>query len=440
MFRRSFLKTCALTAGASFTRAAHARIAGTGNVSPNERVTMAMVGVRGRGRPVLAGFAARPDVDVKYVCDVDQGVLNERVSEVTKTGKPMPERISDFRRAIDDDDVDIVVLGTPDHWHAIPTIMACQAGKDVYVEKPDGHNAIEGRLMVAAAKKHKRIVQLGTQGRSDQHILDALEYVKKGNLGRVRFAKAWESARQGDIGNPPDSTPPEGVDYDMWLGPAPKRPFNIRRFHSTWRWFFDYGTGDLGNDGVHRLDYARWALETALDVQNEGPLGWPICVSAQGGKLYFHDAQEWPDTLMVTFQYPSCLLTYEMRIWTPYPYYGEHEGAIVYGDNGYVVIANRSWHACDGKGDRVAEGSGHDQTERHIDDFLKCVRSRRKPAADLETVGHPSSMLCHLGNAAWRAGRTLYFNKDTYTFDNDPEANKYLIRPEYRHPWMLPKV
>lgn len=439
MFRRSFLKTCALTAGASFTRAPKIGIAAPNIASPNERLTVAMIGVRGRGGAVLDGFAARPDIEVKYVCDIDRRVLGERVHNLRNTTKHSPEMISDFRHAIDDNEVDIVALGTPDHWHAIPTIMACQAGKDVYVEKPDGHNAHEGRLMVEAAKKHKRIVQLGTQARSSRHLTEAVEYIRKGNLGTVRFAKAWESAKQSGIGNPPDSEPPEGVDYNMWLGPAPERPFNIRRFHSSWRWFFDYGTGDLGNDGVHRLDYARWGLETALETQGDGPLGWPISVSAQGGKFYFQDAQEWPDTLMVTFQYPNSLLTYEMRIWTPYPYYGEPEGAVVCGDNGYVVIANQSWRAHDAKGNRVAEGTDRDRTAEHIDDFVTCVRTRRKPAADLETVGHPSSMLCHLGNAAWRAGRTLYFDKDTYTFKNDSDANQFLSR-EYRSPWKLPRV
>jgi predicted dehydrogenase len=332
------------------------------------------------------------------------------------------------------------VLGTPDHWHAIPTIMACQAGKDVYVEKPDGHNILEGRTMVAAARKYQRIVQLGTQARSDASLHRALEYIASGKLGRVRFAKGWESSRQGSIGHTPDSDPPPGVDYDLWLGPAPKRPFNRRRFHGSWRWFFDYGTGDLGNDGVHRLDKARWGLETALAAEGKELPSTPRSVSAEGGKYYFDDDQEWPDTFMVTYDYPDAVLTYEMRIWSPYRLDGEAEGAAVLGDEGYMVIGNGRWRAFDARGQQVAEDAGGDVTLAHAQNFLDCMRSRQKPAADLETVGHPSSLLCHLGNAAWRAGRSLRFDPETYTFINDEDANQYLTRPEYRKPWLLPKI
>jgi predicted dehydrogenase len=269
-----------------------------------------------------------------------------------------------------------------------------------------------------------------------------MAYIAQGHLGKVRFAKAWESSRQGAIGFPADSEPPAEVDYDLWLGPAPKRPFNARRFHGSWRWFFDYGTGDLGNDGVHRLDVARWAMETALAAQGEKVSRLPAAVSAHGGKYYFDDAQEWPDTLMVTYDYPEskCVLTYEMRIWSPYPLHGEAEGAAVCGDKGSVVIGNRGWRVFDAKGKPVSEATGSDNTAGHVRNFLDCLRSRAKPNADLETVGHPSSLLCHLGNAAWRAGRTLRFDAETYTFRDDPDANRLLTRPAYRPPWVLPNI
>ena len=234
----------------------------------------------------------------------------------------------------------------------------------MYVEKPDGHNIIEGRTMVAAARKYERVVQLGTQARSGTFQKEAMAWIAEGHLGKVRFAKAWESASQGAIGYPPDGQPPEGVDYDRWLGPAPLRPFNPRRFHGSWRWFFDYGTGDLGNDGVHRLDVARWALATAVAAQQGQVPALPAAVSAHGGKYYFDDAQEWPDTLMVTYDYPEarCVLTYEMRIWTPYPLHDEAEGAGVCGDNGFVVIGNSRWRAYDRKGQLIQEASGGDDT------------------------------------------------------------------------------
>ena len=400
------------------------------------------MGVRGRGGSVLSTFAGLSDVEVRYVCDIDDAALAAGLNRVEqKTGRK-PDGIKDFRRAIDDKSIDAFVIGTPDHWHALPTIYACQAGKDVYVEKPDGHNILEGRTMVAAAKKYGRIVQLGTQSRSGQHFLSVIDYLKTGALGKVRFAKAWESARQGSIGRPPDSDPPKGVDYEMWLGPAPLRPFNRARFHGNWRWFFDYGTGDLGNDGVHRLDYARWALGAALSAEGQTLPDLPRAVSAHGGKYYFDDAQEWPDTMMVTYDYePGCLLTYEMRVWNAYPFEGESEGAAIHGDGGYVTIGNSRWRAFDAKGKLIKEEpGGYNNDIPHARNFLDCLRSRQKPSADLETVGHPSSLLCHIGNAAWRAGRTLRFDPTTYTFKNDAEANQYLTRAEYRKPWLLPKI
>ena len=435
MDRRTFLQSAATAslAAAVSTRYAQARVA------PAEKISVCVIGVRGRGGGLLTTFAALPDVEVRYVCDVDQSVLVSRGAQVQEIAGKRPQLIQDFRHALDDKAVDAFVIGAPDHWHALPTIYACQAGKDVYVEKPDGHNILEGRTMVAAAKKHNRVVQMGTQGRSGVFQKNAMGYIASGKLGKVRFATAWESARQSNIGKPADSQPPDGVDYDLWLGPAPTRAFNERRFHSHWRWFFDYGAGDLGNDGVHRLDIARWGLETALAAQGETALGLPRAVSAHGGKLYFDDLQEWPDTLLVTYDFPGCVLTYEMRLWNGYKLHDETEGCAIYGDEGYVIIGNRRWRAFDARGKQISEESGEDNTVGHANDFLDCMRTRNRPAADLETVGHPSSLLCHLGNAAWRLGRTVKFDPATYTFD-DNEASQYLTRPEYREPWLLPKL
>ena len=237
--------------------------------SANERISLCVMGLNGRGGKLLSIFASLPNVDITHVCDVDSGVLVARVKSLTDQTRHRPAKITDYRRALEDKNVDALVIGTPDHWHAIPAIHACQAGKDVYVEKPDAHNILEGQTMVAAARKHQRVVQLGTQSRSGKVQRNAMEYIAAGKLGKVRFAKAWESSRQGNIGHPPDGEPPSGVDYDMWLGPAPKRRFNSRRFHGSWRWFLDYGTGDLGNDGVHLLDLARWGLESAVSAEGK---------------------------------------------------------------------------------------------------------------------------------------------------------------------------
>lgn len=409
--------------------------------APNDRITIAAIGVKGRGGHVLSSFASRSNVDVKYICDIDDTVLGQRTEQTEKSTGRKPEMIKDFRRALEDPAVNAVMIGTPEHWHAIPTIMACQAGKDVYVEKPDGHNILESRTMVEAQRKYKRVVQLGTQSRSGQHFHDAMAYLASGAIGKALFAKAWESGKQGSIGKPADSDPPAGVDYDFWLGPAPKRPFNVRRFHGNWRWFFDYGTGDLGNDGVHRLDVARWAFDTALAAKNEPALGHVQAVSAHGAKCYFDDLQEWPDNYLATYDFgQGRLLTYEMRIWSPYPLHGETEGAAVYGDEGYVVLGNDGWRAYGPKDKLIRDEKGsYGNDIAHVENFLTCMQTRDKPNADLETVGHYSSMLCHLGNAAWRAQQTLHFDLEKFQFVEEA-GNKYLTRPEYRKPWLLPTL
>jgi predicted dehydrogenase len=434
MHRRDFLSGTAAAALASQLAAQEKT-----NVSPNDKIAVCVMGVRGRGGSLLSTFASLPDVEVRYVCDIDETVLQQRIAGLAKSTAHKPQAIKDYRAALDDKSLDAIVNGGPDHWHALPTIHACQAKKDVYVEKPDGHNIVEGQTMVAAMKKHERVVQMGTQMRSAPHLLAAMEYLQTGALGKVRFAKAWESGRQGAITAVPDGDPPKGVDYDRWLGGAPLRKFNARRFHGNWRWFFDYGTGDLGNDGVHRLDVARWALETALAAKQQTLPAVPTRVSALGGKYYFDDVQEWPDTLQVTFDYEGlALLNYEMRIWTGYPLYDEPEGSLVYGDAGSMILGNTRWRAFDAKGKLIKEQAGNYDDGSHARNFLDCMRTRAKPAADLATVGHPSSLLCHLGNAAWRARRTLRFDPATYRFLDDEDANQYLTRKEYRKPYELP--
>lgn len=441
MDRRRFLQqTVAATSLAAIAR--------VGRGAPaSERVRAGFVGVGGRAFNLLDTFSAQPDVEIVAISDLDPARVAPAMKLLAERSLKAPALHEDFRRIVDDSSIDVLVVGTPDHWHAIPTILACQAGKDVYVEKPDGHNIVEGQRMVAAQRKHDRIVQMGNQARSDAGFLAAMEYIRSGKLGRVLVAKAWENAKQGSLGFPPDGDPPAGVNYDLWLGPAPKRAFNPLRFHGNWRWFFDYGTGDLGNDGVHRLDYARWGLDTVLAAQGASPLGPPRRVSAQGGKWYFDDVQEWPDTLQVTYEYGGdkaanrgMVLSYEMRLWAPYAYHGEKEGAVLYGDQGYIVLGVSRWQAYDGDNHVVAEGQCNSDTAPHARNFLECVKSRERPNSDLETVGHPASLLCHTGNVAWRVGRTVEIDPETETFVGDDQANALRTRPAYRAPWTLPEV
>ncbi len=439
--RRRFIGTAVASAAAANRVLAGEPVA---KAPASERVRVGVVGAGGRARSLNNTFAENRYAEVVAIADLDPARWHPTLEEVTRKQGRRPRITKDFRYLIDDPQIDAIVVGTPDHWHAIPTILACMAGKDVYVEKPDAHNIIEGRRMIPAMRKYRRIVQMGSQHRSTAKLASAQEFVRSGALGRCLVAKAWESSRQGSIGFPPDGDPPPGVDYDMWLGPAPKRPFNPNRFHGRWRWFFDYGTGDLGNDGVHRLDMAMALLEAACERQGDGPLGYPKTISASGGKWYFNDMQEFPDTLQVTYRFGETapkLLTYEMRIWAPYRMEGETEGAAIYGDQGYLVIGNGGWRAYGPGGRLLKEVRGDSHERPHVQNFLECVKTRRRPNCDLETIGHRASVLCHAGNISARVGgRTLVLDQSTETFVGDEEANRLRGRPEWRKPWVLPEV
>jgi len=401
-------------------------------VAANDKIGVAVIGVRGQGNALLKTFAAQPDVNITHICDIDDAVCNQRGGETEKSTGKAPKLVKDYRTILDDKSVDVLVVGTPDHWHALPTIHGCIAGKDVYVEKPDGHNILEGKTMVAAARKHNRMVQLGTQARSAPDLIEAVKYVQAGNLGKVIYGRAWETDFQAAIGKPADSAPPATVDYDLWLGPAPLRPFNVRRFHGSWRWFFDYGCGDLGNDGVHRLDFCRWAL--GIDS-----LQLPTTISAAGGKFYFDDAQEWPDTQIITYEYPNKIMTYEMRIWSKPRLFEATEGAAIYGDNGWLLISNTGWKHFDAKGQVVKEMTGRAPLGLHVRNFLDAVKSRKRESLNQEIAqGHVSSVMCHAGNIAWRTGKKLKLDPKRESFD-DAEANKYIGR-EYRKGFELPNV
>lgn len=438
MDRRSFLSRSGMTL-AALTLAGE-RVA---RASAAERIRVGVVGTAGRARSLIASFASNSNAEIVGLADIDSRNFPEAVEEVRRRQGTAPYTVGDFRKLVDDKSIDALVVGTPDHWHAIPTIHACMAGKDVYVEKPDGHNIVEGQRMIAAQRKFNRVVQLGTQGRTTNWMNEAIAFIRTGALGKCMVAKAWETAKQGNIGRPADSEPPAEVDYDMWLGPAPKRPFNVRRFHGNWRWFYDYGTGDLGNDGVHRLDIARWALGEAMQAKGETLPTLPETIVATGGKWYFDDMQEWPDTLQVNYRFGAetpRILTYEMRLWTSERLYEQTEGSAVYGDEAYIIMANGRWWAYGPRAKLLASGEGSNHEADHVQNFLDCVKSREKPNADLETVGHPSSVLCHAGNIASRIERTLRLDAANETFHDDPAANALRTRPEYRKPWVLPEV
>lgn len=422
--RRTFLAAAAYAAGsAAIGRAAS---------SPNEKVGVAVQGC-GRGSGLALQFSRATHSQVVTICDVDEnrsGRLCDRIE--AETGR-RPQAEQDFRRLLERPDIDALVVATPDHWHAPVTIHACLAGKDVYVEKPCSHNLAEGRLAVQAARKHQRIVQHGTQLRAAPHYADAWERIRNGILGKPLMVKAINNQRRRRVPHRPDEPVPAGVNYDLWLGPAPAKPFNQGRFHGSWHWMWDYGTGDMGNDGVHQVDLGRWALD----------LKAPKAVSCSGAKLGSKgDAQETPDTLVVTWEYEDLLFVYEQRDFTPYrmPGHRHDNDNIIFGDGGYMIIDRDGYQVYypNEKGRSFYEKWTDPLT--HYQNFIDCVRSRKQDEliADIEE-GHYSSMLCHLGNIAYRTGRRLEFDGETETFPADTEANALLGR-EYRAGYELPQI
>ena len=396
---------------------------------PNETVRLAVIGLRNRGIDLATGFAKLPGAEVVALCDVDQSMFAKPLKLVEEASGKAPRVESDFRKILDDKSIDAVAIATPDHWHALLAVFACQAGKDVYTEKPASHNVVEGRRMVEAARKYQRVVQLGTQRRSMSHIKDAVELVRSGELGKVGMARAWIHQQRQPIGKGTVGPVPEGVDWNLWQGPAPDRPFMANRFHYSWHWFWNWGTGEIGNNGIHGLDVARWGL--GVDA--------PLTVTSGGGKFVFDDDQEVPDTQIVTYEFPNAALVWEHRMWSKHPAEGSGFGIAFYGDKGTLIVDEKGWHVSDLDGNPPVEpksGKAHDGLDAHLTNFLDCVHSRNKPNADIE-IGHLSTRLCHLGNIAHRVGQKLRFDGDREAFIDQPEANALLSR-EYSSRFTMP--
>jgi predicted dehydrogenase len=427
--RREFLGSTAINAAGMAAGVAAGVVGWPGvaaRASPSDRVRVGVIGIRNQGKSLATTLAALPDVDVAVLCDVDANLLPVagRAIETIRGKAPRFER--DFRRLLDDREIDAVAIATPDHWHALMTILACQAGKDVYVEKPVSHSLPEGTAMLATAREHGRIVQAGLQQRSGVHFRTAVDYVQSGKLGAVHLAKAWTVHQRKSIESRKDATVPEGVDYDLWLGPSSARAFNPNRFHYNWRWFWDYGAGEVGNWGVHLLDVARWGLG----------VGYPMQVAATGGKHYFHDDQQTPDTLHVQYAFPGRTITWEHRLWSPHGQEGRSAACAFYGDRGTLIVDRGGWKVY-GQREAAAFEPG-ELLGPHVRDFIACIKSRNQPACDLET-GIVSGALCHLGNLAFRVGRTLQVDPATGDVLRDPSARS-LAECAYRSPWSLPVV
>ncbi len=416
--RRTFVKAAAATAvlGVSTAKAA-----------PNDRVRHAVIGLGGQGRQHAKTFASNSDCEVVAICDVDPKRRDQGREELRDHGDV--KAIEDYRQILDDASIQSVSIATPDHWHTPIALAALAASKHVYVEKPCSHNVREGVLLQQAAQKSGKCVQHGTQSRSGEGIRAAVQFLREGNLGKVRAAKAINHQFREAIGRAKVTDPPAGVNYDLWLGPAPVRPFTENRWHYNWHWHWDYGTGDLGNDGIHQVDVARWGLG----------VGYPKAVSASGGQLFYDDDHETPDTQVATFEYDECYLIYEMRLWTDYPLEGHDNGVVFYGDKGIVEVGR---HGCEltlkGEGKRSL-GGGAD-FEGNIRNFLDAVKAGDPALLNAPiSEGVASAALCHLGNIATRVGRRLAFDSDAFTIPNDAQASALLTR-DYRAGYELPVV
>ena len=383
-------------------------------------MTLCVVGVRGRGSSLARDFAQLPQAQITHVCDVNESLLGPFANQIGEIQQSQPKQVQDLRRVLEDKSVDAIVVATPDHWHALATIWGCQAGKHVYVEKPISNNVFEGYQMVAAARKYNRVVQVGTQSRSAPHYREVIDLIRSGRIGKVHMAKAYNSQLRRKVPAVADSEVPTGLDWNIWQGPAPERPFNSNRYTYGWRWMWDYGTGDMGNDGVHDLDIARWGLNVEL----------PTDVQCMGDKLAFAgDIQETPDTQIATFRFPDqqAMLVYEQRLWSPYHQEGNENGVVFYGTDGYIVIGRRFWKLVEKRNKVVSETPVNFSDVPHLQNFVDCVKSGERPHCDIEE-GYRSTLLAHLGNLAFRVGRPLRFDGATHTCRDDDQANGLLKR------------
>jgi predicted dehydrogenase len=398
--------------------------------SAGERIVLGVMGLNGRGKALADVLAAQPEVAVAYLCDVDQRVIGPAVDSVSKLGEHAPQAVSDFRRILDDRSVDGLAIATPDHWHALATIHACAAGKHVLVEKPCSHNVVEGQRMVAAARKYNRLVQVDTQRRSSKSMQAMVEFLTSGGIGKLHFARSWITSRRENIGHAANEPAPAEVDYDMWLGPAPSRAFNRNHFHYRWHWFWEYGTGELGNNGVHGLDLARWGL--GVDM--------PDSVVSSGAKQFFDDDQVTPDTQVVCYEYPGLTLVWEHRTWSPFGMNESAFGVEFHGGEGVVTTDGRTWwihHPKEPKKSGYEGDTGYEPG--HQRNWLEAIRGNAQLTADIE-VGHISTSLCHIGNISHRVERKLAWNARAWRFATDDADADALLGREYRAPWTLPEV
>jgi predicted dehydrogenase len=398
----------------------------------NDKIRAAVLGVNGRGKSHINGFMNLDNVEVVTLCDPDQNVLDQRAKDYQEKYGKKVKLEQDLRKVYDDKNIDVVGIATTNHWHSLATIWACQAGKDVYVEKPGSHNIFEGRKMVEAATKYDRIVQHGVQLRSSKAIREAIQHLRDGLIGRVYMARGLVFRWRGDIGKKGFQPVPDGLDYDLWLGPAQYRPFSRDWVHYNWHWQWDFGNGDVGNQGIHETDLCMWGLDVGL----------PEEITAMGGKYLWDDSKEVPEVLTSVYNYPSekKVIQFEVRHWATNAEDGVGVGNIFYGDKGYMKVYgyNKYETFLLGEKRKYIPGPSGDAGGNHFANFIEAVRAHDKSIlhGPVESA-HLSSGLAHLGNISYRLGRQLKFDPDSERFLNDDDANAMLTR-KYREPYKVP--
>ncbi len=423
--RRTFL-----VAAAAVTATGVATSALSAGTSRNaDKIVVGVMGLS-RGSALAQAFASVPNVEVRYICDADSKRMEAfRTSFAPKQAYEV-KAVTDFRRILDDSEVTAFVCAAPNHWHAPASILACSAGKHVYVEKPCSHNPREGELLIQAARKNKRCVQMGNQRRSAEKIAEAIQRIHDGLIGRVYYSRSWYAANRGPIGTGTPAEVPAGIDYELWQGPAPRQPFTSNRLHYNWHWVWHYGNGELGNNGIHSIDLSRWGLQ----------VDYPTRVVSSGGRYVFDDDQQTADTHVVSFEFPGeKQISWECLSCNRYGLDGSGFGVTFHGDKGTLRLSEWGYALFDEKGKETERVSGNDAVKAHIENFIAAIRANDPKLLHSEIEeGHKSTLLCHLGNIALRTGDSLKCDPANGHILNSEEGRKLWAR-EYEPGWE-PKV
>lgn len=439
--RRLFIKqisgsTAAVAFGGilpGFTAAQYRRIQGA-----SDRIRMAIIGTNSRGAAMASVFARQPNTEIVFICDVEKKALQKGIDAVTKAGQPAPIGKNDFREILSDTAVDAVYIATPDHWHAPATILACKAGKHVYVEKPLAHNPQEGEWAIEAARKYNRVVQMGAQRRSWPLLTEGIQALHSGVIGKIHLTKCWYTNQRKPIGFGKEVPVPEGLDYELWQGPAPRKAYRDNLIHYNWHWFWHWGTGEALNNGTHEVDVARWGLAAQ----------YPVSVQSSGGRYYYKGQDDWetPDTQIITFDCGESTLIWEGRSCSNFKVQGTDRGVMFYGEKGIMQTGHNGYTIFDEKGNMLQEvksnavidgrnaASPNEQLDAvHVANFLDSIRLSKTPNADV-AIGHTSTLWVQLGNIAQRTGRTLQIDQANGKILHDKAAMQYWSR-SYEQGW-----